>query len=92
MQTTQHNVATKKATIHFLGERLFEDKIPNNIQGIMLDFEEPVSLEAIWCFCQNHNPDYSIFETRSLMVGDVIEIENGDKYEVSFMGFEKIEA
>ena len=92
-QATASYASTTKATIHFLGERLFEDKTPNNVATITLEFTQPVSLEGIWCYCQDHNSHYTEeFNTRSVMVGDVIECENGDKYEVAFMGFEKLEA
>jgi hypothetical protein len=91
-QAIQSYASTKKATVHFLGESLFEDKTLNNIAGVMLNFEQEISLEEIFNYCQNQNSDYSIIGTRSMMAGDVIELENGDKYEVAFMGFEKLEA
>ena len=80
-----------KVKIHYLGENLFADKTPNNIKELELEFPKLTSLEYIWRYCQNVNQEYAKYGTRSLMVGDVIETEQG-KFEISFIGFDKVPA
>jgi len=89
-QANPSYASTKKATIHYLGENLYEDKTPNNMDKTTIEFDEPKSLEEIWFYCQNFHEAYASIGTRSLMVGDVIETEAGEKFQIKNMGFEII--
>jgi hypothetical protein len=85
--------STTKAIIDFLTNTCREDEeeeLFNVFDKIAIVFLINRHLPEIFMCCQNQNLSYQSLNTRSMWIGDVIELENGDKWKVSDINFEKL--